>query len=237
MKHSTMFKLLAVGSACVYSVLSAQLVQAAATKANAVDLTGVYMTTSGPGAPGGGVGMGAGPGAPPGAPAGLPAGLSAPPSGMPLLGDTPRMRCIPQYQTGFAPYAGQIIQTPGRVTIVTEFNHMIRRVYLDEKFPDKIEPSYMGYSIGHWEGNTLVVETRGLKAGPNGMGSIGNNARVTERITRAGDGTVTQVAMYESEDADGKVKKMEVTAVNALRPDLHLMEFICEDGAADFYSN
>jgi hypothetical protein len=229
MKYST--SLCALAASIVFNLA----VGADAVKYDPHDLNGVYMTTNGPGAPGGGAAMGAGMGAG-GPPAGPPAGLAAPPAGLPPQGDSPRMRCIPQFQTGFAPYAGQIIQTPGRVTIITEFNHMIRRVYLDEKFPDKIEPSYMGYSIGHWQGNTLVVETRGLKAGGNGMGVVGKNARVFERITRNEDGTVTQEASYESEDGNGKTITTQQTAVNAPRPDLHLMEFICEDGAADFYS-
>lgn len=209
------------------------------------DLNGVYMTTSGPGAGGGG--MAAGPGATPGGasdPAGG-AGLAMPPTqasgglpaGMPPMGDTPRMRCIPQFQVGFAPYAGQIIQTPGRVTIITEFNHMVRRVYLDESFPARMQPSYMGYSIGHWSGNTLMVETRGLKAGGNGFGVMTEGSRVMERFTRSEDGTVLQEATIVTPDAQGRSTITQQSAVNAYRPDLHLMEFICEDGADDFYSN
>lgn len=231
--------LLLVAWLCANSVGLAQT-PAATASFDPHDLGGVYMTTAGPGA-----GMsGAAPGGAPGGPASGVGLAMAPqaqpgaalPAGLPPSGDSPRMRCIPQYQVGFAPYAGQIIHTPGRITIITEFNHMVRRVYLDEAFPKTIEPSYMGYSVGRWEGNTLVVETRGLKAGGNAFGNISANTRVIERFTRSADGAVLQEASYETPDAQGKITTQQQSAINTSRPDLHLMEFICEDGAGDFYS-
>lgn len=59
----------------------------------------------------------------------------------------------------------QILQTPGQVTVLAEFLTQTRRIYLDEKMPDAgaIAPSYYGFSAGRWEGDTLVVTTRGIQ--------------------------------------------------------------------------
>lgn len=62
------------------------------------------------------------------------------------------------------PYPFEFLFTPGRVTTVHEYMSQIRRIYTDgRKHPDDLEPSYNGHSIGHWEGQTLVVETVGLR--------------------------------------------------------------------------
>lgn len=60
----------------------------------------------------------------------------------------------------------EILQTPGRVTIITEILHEVRRIYTDDrKPPADFDLGYEGFSTGHWEGKTLVVHTTGLKAG------------------------------------------------------------------------
>lgn len=62
-------------------------------------------------------------------------------------------------------YPIQILQTPGQVTVLAELYMQTRRIYMDAAFPapDDLEPSYYGFSTGHWEGDTLVVTTRGIK--------------------------------------------------------------------------
>ena len=80
-----------------------------------------------------------------------------------LLGD----RCVVGYgSTGGPPMIPveynnnyQIVQSPGEVKIVVEMNHSVRNIRIDGKpLPTQIRP-WMGDSIGHWEGDTLVVET------------------------------------------------------------------------------
>ncbi len=64
----------------------------------------------------------------------------------------------------FTPYGFEVLFNPGRVTFLWSAYSMSRRVYTDgRKFPDELVESYNGLSIGHWEGGTLVVHTKGLR--------------------------------------------------------------------------
>jgi hypothetical protein len=80
----------------------------------------------------------------------------------------PHIRCKPsggarQFVT---PYGTEFVEIPELETMYILDNggpNTYRTVYLDGRdFPEDLEPTYYGYSIGHWEGDTLVVETRGL---------------------------------------------------------------------------
>ena len=103
--------------------------------------------------------------------------------------DDPVLRCVSDglvRQTG-GPFAKEIIQQDDKVTILYEDMHEIRRVYLGADFPDDVDflGEALGYSIGHWEGSTLVVETRGLKEAlwhRAGGEPISAEARVTEYV-------------------------------------------------------
>ena len=58
------------------------------------------------------------------------------------------------------PFPFEIIQTPGRVVIVYEYDHLVRQIYTDGRgHRSDLAASWMGDSIGHWEGDTLVVES------------------------------------------------------------------------------
>ncbi|WP_300538122.1 hypothetical protein [Sphingosinicella sp.] len=59
----------------------------------------------------------------------------------------------------------QILQSPGQVTVLAEFLTQTRRIHLDKTMPalEDIPPYYYGYSVGHWEGDTLVVTTAGIR--------------------------------------------------------------------------
>jgi len=58
----------------------------------------------------------------------------------------------------------EVLVTPGRITLLGEVDgNRLRRIYLDgRKLPDDPDPSLHGYSIGHWDGDTLVVETAAI---------------------------------------------------------------------------
>ena len=70
----------------------------------------------------------------------------------------------------------QIVQTPKEVIELFEYDHMVRHIYMDGRgHPADLTPSYNGHSIGHWERDTLVVDTIGLngktwldRCGPSG---------------------------------------------------------------------
>lgn len=86
-------------------------------------------------------------------------------AGTPLL--DPSTLCLPEGMPTVmqAIYPIQILQTPGQITVLAELFMQTRRIYMDAEMPpvDDLAPSYYGFSSGHWEGDTLVVKTRGVK--------------------------------------------------------------------------
>src|SRR5690606_23775740 len=70
---------------------------------------------------------------------------------------------MPAMMQGMFPM--EVLETPGQVTIIQEAYNQVRRIYLDEASlaPEEAEPRFAGHSVGHWEGDTLVVETVGVK--------------------------------------------------------------------------
>src|SRR5262245_61473245 len=83
-----------------------------------------------------------------------------------LLGlEEPDAHCLPQGvpKINMAPVPFKIVQTDTLVVLVYEAFNLWRQVFLDgREFADDLNPSWLGYSKGRWEGDTLVVETRGL---------------------------------------------------------------------------
>jgi hypothetical protein len=77
-------------------------------------------------------------------------------------------RCLPEGMPGImqAIYPIQILQTPGQITVLAELFMQTRRIYVDQPFPaaDDLAPSYFGFSSAHWKGDTLIVETRGVRS-------------------------------------------------------------------------
>jgi hypothetical protein len=100
------------------------------------------------------------------------------------------MMCSPQGPTGGwqdnSPF--EIIQSPKRVLIIFEMNHEIRQIWTDgRQHPKDFGHNWMGHSIGHWEGDTLVVDTIGLNDLPwlDKAGHVHSDAlHLVERIQR-----------------------------------------------------
>ncbi|HEY0963043.1 MAG TPA: hypothetical protein VGE69_11880 [Pseudomonadales bacterium] len=86
------------------------------------------------------------------------------------------------------PYSLEFLFTPGKVVINQEALMQVRRVFTDGRpLPsrDEIDPTYYGYSVGHWEGDTLVVETIGTRPGQRlvEMGIVNSeDLKITERL-------------------------------------------------------
>jgi len=141
-------------------------------------------------------------------------------------------QCRPSIEIGARAYAQMIVQTPGRITLVEEFNRVTRRVRLDAALPPSLTPTYAGYSVGRWEGDTLVVTTRGLRdANVAGDPRVVAVDEVVERFTKQPDGQIDVRAVVSGKDAQGRPRTAQRRATLAWRPDLRLMEYICEDGA------
>jgi hypothetical protein len=79
-----------------------------------------------------------------------------------------------------------IQQAADRVTIVGELDRAIRRIWLDrpQRALDDVDPGFWGHSVGHWEGNTLVVDTVGIKTGVYGENFMAHSEQMSikERI-------------------------------------------------------
>ena len=105
--------------------------------------------------------------------------------GQPLFTDY--VKCLPDGMPAMmvAMFPMEVLQTPGRITIVEEAYNQIRRIYLNEPQIDTAdaEPGYWGHSVGRWDGDTLLVDTVGIKDYVRFRG-VPHSAqmRITERI-------------------------------------------------------
>jgi hypothetical protein len=155
--------------------------------------------------------------------------------------DNPDANCLPMGFLQFhqQPQPRKIIQTPGLILIEYEANYGLRHIYTDgRKLPPQGEPQpwWYGYSVGHWEGDTLVVETnnlRGAEDSPNDgwldvNGSpYSEQAKFTERFRRPTFGHL-QIDLT-LEDSKAYTKPWTVRVDQRIAPDQELIEFICNE--------
>lgn len=131
----------------------------------------------------------------------------------------------------FQPYDIEFLFTPGRVTIIQEAYMQVRRVFTDGRgHPPDLDPTFNGHSIGHWEGDTLVVDTIGLgHQTPLGFNRLqhGPQLHVVERIQLIAPDTL-EVAMTLT-DPDVLEKPWHMVRTFKRHRDLDQMEFICEE--------
>src|SRR5688572_29964665 len=97
------------------------------------------------------------------------------------------VRCIPDGMPAVmsAMFPMEILQSPGRVTIIQEAYNQVRRIYLDQKqLPiEDAEPGFWGHSVARWEGDTLVVDTVGIKENVRFRDvPHSNQMRISERL-------------------------------------------------------
>jgi hypothetical protein len=128
----------------------------------------------------------------------------------------------------------QIVQTPKEVIELFEYDHTVRHIFVDgRKHPADLTPSYNGHSIGHWEGDTLVVDTVGLN-GKLWLDRVGHpdsdQMHVIEHIHRVDDKTL-QVD-FTFDDPKSYVKPWTALMRFRLRPDWEIIEDVCEDNFA-----
>ncbi len=128
-----------------------------------------------------------------------------------------------------APLPVEILQSAERVTLLYENNHEVRRVFMDGRtHPQELYATTMGHSIGRWDGDTLVVDTVGLRAGwfrPEGV-PYTENAHVVERHTLSADGNTIHVELT-LEDPEYYTVPVEVTRALTRMPDGEILEDLC----------
>jgi len=83
---------------------------------------------------------------------------------------TPTTQCWPEpLPYIFQSVALQMLQLPGKIVFLYPNDHQVRTVRLNEQHPASVTPSWYGDSIGHYEGDALVIDTVGVKIGPFAM--------------------------------------------------------------------
>jgi len=147
--------------------------------------------------------------------------------------DNPDAHCLPLglMQLHMHPQPRKIIQTPGLIVILYEAQGGISQIFTDGRpLPKDPEPWWYGYSVGKWDGDTLVVETTGFRDDVwlDIDGSpLTESGKMTERIKRLNYGTLqTDVTI---EDPKAYTKPFTVRVIHHLLPDTDLIEFICSE--------
>jgi len=151
--------------------------------------------------------------------------------------EDPDANCLPQGvpKIDAAPAPWKIVQTPKFIAILYEAFNLWRQIFLDgREFERDLNPTWMGYSIGTWDGDTLVVETRGFngKAWLDQLGRPSTDSlRVIERFHRKDYGHMDlQVTI---DDPKAYTKPWTVTEDVHLLPDSELLEFMCNENNRD----
>ena len=155
--------------------------------------------------------------------------------------DNPDALCLPMGFLQFHnhPEPRKLIQTPGVLVMIYEANHGLRQIFTDgRKLPNKedVEPWYYGYSVGRWEGDTLVVESTGfndlqwldVRGSP-----MTDQARVIERFRRPNFGSLEIEITVD--DPKAYTKPWTVKVNQRIMLDSELIEFICEERDAAHY--
>jgi hypothetical protein len=129
------------------------------------------------------------------------------------------------------PFPVQIVQIPGQVIMLFEYDHFIRQIFMDRRtHPADLDPTWMGDSIGHWEGDTLVIDTVGLndKSWLDQVGHPHSDAlHVIERIRRMDRDTLKDDLVID--DPKAYTQSWKGQQIFKLKPAWHLMEYVCED--------
>ncbi len=145
-------------------------------------------------------------------------------------------RCLPRGvpDTIGEPYPVQIVQTPTMVVILYEAGELFRVIPTDGRpHPKDLDPTWMGNSVGHWDGDTLVVDVIGV----NDKVSVGDYRHTTayhvvERFRR----TAYDTLHYEATIDDPNVFAAPWTEAGTftLHPEWDLQEYICDENNHDY---
>ncbi|MEP7353308.1 MAG: hypothetical protein ABI824_08790 [Acidobacteriota bacterium] len=149
----------------------------------------------------------------------------------------PDANCLPQGvpKINGAPVPFKIVQTPNLVMFVYEAFNLWRQVHMDSReLVDDPNPTWLGWSKGHWDGEALVIETRGFngKAWLDTAGHPASDAlHVTERLRRPSFGRIEMQITID----DPKMYTRSWTANEVLKlvTDTDLYEFVCLENERD----
>ena len=129
----------------------------------------------------------------------------------------------------YMPYPFQIVQTPQFILMAYEFAGAARTIYMDKAPPNPVD-SWMGHSVGHWEGDTLVVDVTRLNEETwfDRAGNFHSDAlHVVERYTPLSADALTYDVTIEDPKVFSRPWKMSMPLYRRLDKNAQLMEFKC----------
>jgi len=150
--------------------------------------------------------------------------------------DNPDAHCLPMgfMQLHGHPQPRKIVQTPKLIVIMYEGNQGLRQIFTDgrplPKVNDDLQPWWYGYSVGHWEGDTLVVESVGFREDGwlDVFGSpLTEKGKLTERWRRTDYGHMEIDVTVD--DPKAYTKPFTVRISHQIMLDQELIEFICNE--------
>ena len=157
--------------------------------------------------------------------------------------DAARRFCVPDGIPRIlaTPYPFEIIHTPGQTTMIYELNHAIRVVAMDKPMPKDEElipyPYYDGHSVGHWEGDTLVLETAGFNE-KTFLDSTGaphsDSMKTVERLRKIGANQLEDVVTVH--DPEMFTRDWSARFVYQQRNDVRLQDYVCGEKHRDISS-
>jgi hypothetical protein len=149
--------------------------------------------------------------------------------------DNPDALCLPMGITQFHMHSQprKMMQTPNLLALMYEANYGLRYIYTDGRaLPPQgsVQPFWYGYSVGRWDGDTLVVETNNLRDDGwlDVRGSpLTDQAKITERFRRVSYGKLEIDITIE--DPKAYTRPFTVRVNQQISPDDEIIEFICNE--------
>ncbi|HEY4030487.1 MAG TPA: hypothetical protein VGM25_09110 [Caulobacteraceae bacterium] len=145
----------------------------------------------------------------------------------------PSTNCMPHGlpRLMIAPYGVQIVQTKGMITLMHAVNHNVRYIHMDQKMPEKVPLTFNGYSVGHWEGDTLVVHSKGISSAGiiDQLGTPhSDELQTTERIRKI-DGGKQLEDMMTFEDPKAYAHPWTARLIDNWDNGHRISEYVCEE--------
>ncbi len=151
--------------------------------------------------------------------------------------DDPAALCIPGMpKLNVLPYPYKIVQLPNEIIMLFEGFTTFRQIFLDGRdFPKDPNPSWYGYSVGHWEGDTLVIETRSINETTwlDNAGRPHSDAmKLIERFRRPDFGHFENTMTID--DPKAYTKPWTVVEKAQYMADAELLEYVCTENNKDY---
>ena len=151
--------------------------------------------------------------------------------------DDPNNRCLPSITPEKVAVTSpwKVVEIPGETIILYESRTIFRQIFTDGRsFPKDMQPAWQGYSVGKWDGDTFVVETKGF----NDKGWLDTNGHpvtdalhVIERYTRKDFGHMDVAITID--DPKAYTRPWTVVEPAVYQADTELIEYICEENNKD----